>query len=236
MTPDRRLLKFLGAAFVAVFATSLASGVLSGPFLTGSMYEVWENLSKDVTALRASILLQLITSVGIVALASLLYSALKTYHRTLALIAFGWWLAEAVVLAVSVLATQALIPLSVEWVNPAFADHDYLTSASGFDTQLDSLGTALLDIERNAVTMHMLFFCFGAMIWYFLMFRSRIVPRWLSVWGLAAVPLMFVSTLLILWNRDLDPGMLPYLPYVPFELVIGVWLLMRGGSKKALPA
>jgi hypothetical protein len=36
--------------------------------------------------------------------------------------------------------------------------------------------------------------------------------------------------LLILWDRSLDPGIALFVPYVSFELVIGLWLLVKGGS------
>ena len=75
----------------------------------------------------------------------------------------------------------------------------------------------------------MLFFCVGAFLWYCLLFRSRVVPRVLSVWGLVALPSVLVATLMYLSNNSpLAPSFALYVPYVPFELVIGLWLLTQG--------
>jgi hypothetical protein len=52
------------------------------------------------TLMRASVVAELMTSVGIVVLAVLLYVVLSVENRTLALVALGLWLAEAIVLAV----------------------------------------------------------------------------------------------------------------------------------------
>lgn len=52
--------------------------------------------SGNLAQMRASILLELFTSVGIIVLASLLYVVPKDQNRMVALVALGWWLAEAV--------------------------------------------------------------------------------------------------------------------------------------------
>ena len=82
----------------------------------------------------------------------------------------------------------------------------------------------------------MLFFCLGAILWYPLLLRSRIVPRAMALWGLLAVLLVLVGTLILVWDRSLSPSIAVYVPYVPFELVVGVWLLARGAPRSpALP-
>jgi len=143
MGSDARVPRFLEAAFLAVFATSLASGVLSGSIPTGTIS---------------------------------------------ALVALGWWLAEAVALAVSTLGAYALIPLGLEYVGAG-------TPASSYH---QTLGTLFLGVDQNAAAIHMLFFCLGAIMRYYLMFQSRVVPRALSLWGLVAVFPMLVAMLLIL--------------------------------------
>jgi hypothetical protein len=110
MGSDARVPRYLGAAFVAQFVTSLVAGVLSGPILTGSVSKVLVNVSDNLAPMRASIVLELLTSVGIIVLASLLYIVLKDGQRIVALVALVLWLAEAVMLAVSMLGVYALLP------------------------------------------------------------------------------------------------------------------------------
>jgi hypothetical protein len=221
MESDARVPRYLGAAFLVVFATSLASGVLSGPILTGPIPAILANISNHLTQMRASNVLQLLTSIGIVVLASLLYVVLKDQSRIVALVALGWWLGEAVMLAVSTLGVYSLVSLSLEYVKAG-------TPASSY---YQTLGTLCLGIEQNAYSIHVLFFCLGAVLWYYLFFQSRVVPRWLSLWGLLSVSLLLVNMLLIVWDRGLDVGLALEIPYIPFELVIGIWLLVSGGSE-----
>jgi hypothetical protein len=218
MANQTQLPRYLGGAFVAVFATSLAWGLLSMSVLTGSISMVLGNIAGNLARMRASNLLQLLTSVGIVVLACLLYEVLKSENHTLALVALGWWIAEAVVLAVGSLGTFGLIATSVA-----------AATGGSVPPATQALGAVLLAVNENAVTIHMLFFCIGGVLWYWLMFQSRLVPRWLSLWGLIGVVPLLASTLLTLWNPALSLGILPGLPYAPFELVIGIWLIVRGG-------
>ena len=72
----------------------------------------------------------------------------------------------------------------------------------------------------------MLLFSAGALLWYSIFVRTRFVPRWLGLWGLASVVPVAIGTLLNIWG--MQPSMLLYAAYVPFELVVGIWLLVKG--------
>jgi len=107
----------LGAAFLTVFVASLLSGsLLTSAIGSGSISDNLVNISNNLTLMRISILVELVTSLGIVVLAALLYVVLHQQNKIIALVALGWWLAEAITLAVSKIGAYALIPLSLEYV------------------------------------------------------------------------------------------------------------------------
>lgn len=209
---DPPLVRALGAAFVFVFLASFIGGLLS-PLLFATAPELLGRLAEDAALVRAGNLLQVLTSAGVVVLASLLYLCLRDASRPLALVALGWWLAEATMLAVSTLGVTMLLALAGDGPDPA---------ASG------SPATILLALQQGGVTVHMLFFCLGALAWYGLMWRTSLVPRWLAAWGFAGCALMLADTLVMVFDRGLTLGAPMYVLYVPFELVIGLWLLVRG--------
>ena len=217
---DARTPRCLGAAFVFQFATSLSAGLLSTSILAGSITEVVVNISSNPAQMRATIVLELLTSVGIIVMTSLLYVVLRDQNRAVALVALGLWMAEAVMLAVKTLGLYALVDVSAGYVDAG------TPTASSYDT----LGSLSLGVSQHAGDIGMLFFCLGALLWYPLLFQSRIVPRLLTLWGLAAVPLVLVATALLLWDHSLDPSFALYALYVPFELVLGLWLLIRGAN------
>jgi len=84
----------------------------------------------------------------------------------------------------------------------------------------------LLKSLDSAYKLMMLPFCVGAIIFYYLLYRSRLVPAALSLWGLMAVfPVLLGTVLTIL---GFQPSLFLYLPYIPFEFVIGIWILIKG--------
>ena len=67
-------------------------------------------------------------------------------------------------------------------------------------------------------------------MFYYLFYKSGSIPRNLNYLGLAAAPLALVETLLNLLGFDLPliVYMVVFLPNLPFELGIGLWLLIKG--------
>jgi len=148
----------------------------------------------------------------------------RDQNRTLALVALALWLAEAVMLAVSTLGVCALLSLSV----------DFARAGAPASSYYQTVGSTFLGLYQHASDVDMLFFCLGAILWYYLLFRSRIVPRAISAWGLLAVFPVLLGTLLLVWDRSFGPSAALYVPYVPFEFVIGLWLLVKGASPASM--
>ncbi len=210
--------RFVGAAFVAQFVTSLAAGLLSTSALSGDVGTVLADAGADPTRLRAVVLLELLTGVGIIALTSLLYVALRDSVRWVATVAFALWLAEATVLAASMLGLYALLDIGGARSG----------SGSALSASDAAVGMFALGLHEHAANIALLFFSAGALLWYSLFVRTRFVPRWLGIWGLASAVLVCVATLLSVSNSDLQPPILLYAPYVPYELTVGIWLLVKG--------
>ena len=56
---------------------------------------------------------------------------------------------------------------------------------------------------------------------------SRIVPRWISVWGLAAIPLYVAAALLAMYGV-VEPASSSQVPLAVQEMVLAVWMIARG--------
>lgn len=219
MSADRRLGRFLGAAFLVVWAGSIISGSLSVSLFSDRAAETLENIAENSAQMRWSTMVELcVTSVGIGVLAVLLYTAVKRQNALVALVALGWWVAEAVTLAVSTIGAFLLIPLSERHVAA-----DALTSAD-----LLALGKTLQEFDRQMWEIHMVFYGVGALLFYTLLYQSRGVPRWLSGFGIGAVALGLFSSVLFL-AADIDWFFLGF-PTGLFELMIGLWLIVKGLS------
>lgn len=221
MKSDTNTTRWLGAAFLAQFVTSMAVAGLSAKVVAAGAGGALAAAAANLQATRAAGLMELLTAAGIAALTALLYATLGELDRTRARVAQAFWFVEIGLLAVSGLGLYALATLGAQ------------VAAGGSAASLAGGAAVAFNLYQTAFTAHMLFFCLGAPLWYSLLYRSGIVPRWLAGWGLIASLPLLPSMLLTLWDRSLSLGILPGLPYAPFELVIGLWLLITAGQTAA---
>jgi hypothetical protein len=91
---------------------------------------------------------------------------------------------------------------------------------------LHTLGSLAVKATDSGMTLLMWPFSLGAIFFYYLLDKSRIVPRALSLWGLITVFPRLIGTLSSVFGYRLP--FLIYAPYAPFEIVIGVWILVKG--------
>jgi hypothetical protein len=221
MNIEINTIRLLGAAQLLVFTASLLSErLLASVVGSGNISDILVNISKNLTRMRISNLVALVNSLAIVLLGVLFYIVFKDQYKIIALVALGCFLAEAITLAVSKIGTYSLIPLSQEFIEAGAPESSYY----------QTLGDILYyGVDRRGYDVHMLFFCMGAILWYYLLYVSNAIPRALSIWGLVAICLLTIPVLLELYDRDFLPtaGILA-LPYLPFELVLGFWLVIKG--------
>ena len=77
-------------------------------------------------------------------------------------------------------------------------------------------------------------FSVGALMYYNLLYRSRLVPRWLSGWGILAIVLSLVACLLALFGHHPVTSYVPLvLPIAAQEIVLAVWLIAKGFTSPA---
>ena len=208
--------KFLGAAFLGVAITCIISvGLFMSAVGSGNIADSITTISAKSMQIQLSIFFDLITSFGIIILGVLLYEALKKQNGIIALVALGMYIAESITLAISKIGTYSLLSTSLQFVKTGEAHSLFLKN----------LITIIFDAERFGYNVHMLFFCIGALMFYYLFFRSKIIPVWLSIWGLTAVSLCLIGTLLVMFFDIKILVMI--LPNVLFEIFIGIWLIAK---------
>lgn len=214
--------RILGGAFLFQFVTSFTSMAVFLPLATGvpglsSQVDIGRTmvqLAANPTFVSLNILGELLTALGVLFLGALLWRQLRGTHEALAMTAFGLYVVEGTLLAVGRIILYALLVLSQQYV------------AAGNAVELETTGLLLYEAMSYGSTILNLLFCLGATIFYALLLRARTVPRLLSWWGLISVQGVFVGALMNLF--DVNPPLFLFLAYVPFELVIGVWILVKG--------
>ncbi len=126
-----------------------------------------------------SALLSLVAAFASSGIAIALYPVLRRYGEGLALASVGFRLIEGVFYTVGTLCLVSLLPLS-----RLFADAS--GEAAAF---FQATGHLLLTAKDLAgFVFGVMAFCIGAASYYWVFYRSNLIPRWLSVWGLVSTP------------------------------------------------
>ena len=213
--------KLLGVAQLIVFASAILSDrLLASVVGSGSISNILVNISENISRMRIANLFALVDSVAVIVLAVLFYIVFNGEYKIIALVALGLFFAEAITLAVSKVGGFALIPLSQEFVEAGAPESSYFQTLGDF---------LYYGVDRQGYHIHNLFFCLGAILWYYLFLKSGVIPQALSLWGLVAVSLLLIPVLLQLYARNsTSPAMLVGILYLPFELVLGIWLIVKG--------
>ena len=222
MNSDKTTPRLLGAAFLIVAVLSVLSGLMLrsvGATLVGppdNISETMIKISDNPTTMQMSSVGFFIEAVGIVLLAVLLYTTLKKQNKIIARWAFGLWIVEAVTNAVRGISAFSLLYTSQEYVKAGAPDSSYF----------QTLGGLFYESIQFSYDVLMVFYCIGGILFYYLFIKSKYIPKVLPIWGLIAASLGFIGELFVLFGYAVP--LYVFLPILPFELAIGLWLMIKG--------
>lgn len=151
--------------------------------------------ANEQSILATGVMLEIINALSVLGIGVLLFPVLKKVWRSAAFAYLGFRSVEALVCL-----SAAILPL--------------LSLTQGTELRAFHTGTLIP-----------LFFCGGALIFYTLLYKYRLLPRLISIWG-------WVSVLLIIYLNGYQPlgetAMLFALPIILNEIFLGIWLIVKG--------
>jgi hypothetical protein len=113
--------------------------------------------------------------------------------------------------------------------------HTYAQAGALDASRFQALGTLLLEAkEINSILT--VVFCLGALIFNYMLYQTKLVPRWLSGWGLIAIVPYLAAGLLTMFdfiNASSPIYAILNLPLALQEMVLAVWLIARGFNSSA---
>jgi len=223
-TSQRNAARVAGFMFLFSLIVPLLNWVfvLSKFIVAENVIATANNIMANELLFRVGITIELIMSVGLVVLALALYIVLKPVNKGLALLALSLKLVEAILVAVIVLVY--LIALQV------LNEQAYITAFT--PEQLQASIGFLLNKHTALFSVPMVFLGLDLMLFFYLFFKSRYIPRLLAGLGILSYALIFIHAL----GNILAPycltmeliEMVCYIPSCAFELIIGIWLLLKG--------
>ena len=80
--------------------------------------------------------------------------------------------------------------------------------------------------------IHIWTFILGAVAFYIVLLVNRIVPKYISIWGLSAAILMLISNFLMKMGLEIEILSFAMVPMILNEVYLAVWMIVKGGRKK----
>jgi hypothetical protein len=154
-----------------------------------------------------------------------MYPVTKGANAGLALGSVIFRALEAAFYMVGVVCLLALLTVSQQFAAAGASDR----------ALLQAIGNSLLSVRDQAALVAVFAFCLGAFLYYTLFFQSRLIPRWLSGFGIVAIILMMTACVLSLFSGNRITSYIPLaFPIFIQEMVLAVWLIVKGFNLPAL--
>ena len=220
----------VGVLFIACSAAAILSIVpLGAPVAAPVAAPVdFAGLAANDDRVVMTALIEFVWAVTAAGIAIGLYPVLSRHNRALAFGAAASRVVEGVLILVGTLSLLVLLSLSQEAVAAGSAG-----SASAV-ASADLLLAARDWVHRVLMSLA---FGLGALMYYYVLYRARLIPRWLSGWGLVAIGLALFATLYAGFTQNFGFTMVNNVSSIPIalqELVLAVWLIVKGFDTSAI--
>lgn len=223
-TSQQKAAKVAGFMFLFSFIVPALnwSFVLSKLIVADNVIATAKNIMANELLFRIGLTIELIMSVGLVVLGLTLYIILNPVNKSIALIALLWKLVEATVAGVIVLVSFiALQILTVEGSLSVFTAE-----------QLQVPVGLILNSHTTLYSIPMVILGMDMIVFSYLFFKSKYIPTILAGFGILSFALIFIHAIMFILAPEF--GAMPvnqiifWAPSGLFEIVIGIWLLVKG--------
>lgn len=172
------------------------------------------------------VLLELVNGIAYLGIAVLMFSIFRHRFPSMALAYVGFRIIEFIMQTLSDLSPLALLTVSEEFV----------LAGAPATSSFQVVGTLLLAQRYWAFQMVSITLGLGALLFYYMLYQIKLIPRFISVWGLIGAVTVLTTTMLEIFALSVSPaiGVVLGLPMLLNELFLGGWLIVKGFNRSAL--
>ena len=224
MNTYRKTAIITGILFLVGYVGIFVGSAFYTPILDATDYlsQIYPNKSQVIVGM----LIELINDAAVIGIPVMLFSIFKKYSERLALGYFGFRIIESMILIFSKTSFLSLITLS----------QAYIAAGSPESSYFHTLGAVALTERDWASQIQVVFFVLSALIFYYVLYQTKLLPRWLSVWGFIAVVSLIAANVLPV--PDLSQGFnlaqLLFMPIFLSEILVAIWLIVKGFNQPAI--
>jgi len=206
--------RLIGALFLLGFL-SYGGGFGLVTSLTGAP-DFLSTIPANQTLLIVGAFLMLLNTLVDVAKGVLFFPILENHGKRTALAYLAAMIVEVVLLTVGELALLMIVPLAQQAAHAGAAGLGWANALGSLAVQSNAMAYQVGEIALGV----------GAIFLCALLFRTRLVPRWLSISGLIGYPVLIAGCIAEVFGIHI--GTLLTIPGMFFELALPLWLLIKG--------
>jgi hypothetical protein len=208
--------KVVGVVYIAGFIVGIGGNIMIQSNISAPNH--LSTVLANSTMVTIGAILWLMAVIGDAAHGVLMFPVLKQHSERMAVGYLAARIVDAVFIALMVLLLLLQIPLGSEYLKTESANTFYLQSLSTVTVQASQYAYAL---GMSAVGLAGLMLCYT-------MYKAKLVPRWLAMWGMVGYAVIFFGMLSDIMGSGL--GLVSSLPGGLWEVFVGVWLVAKGFS------
>ena len=221
MNTYRKTAILVGVLFITATVACSFSIFMTEPILDAPDYLA--KVSANASHIILAALLMLIDAIAVAAIAIVIFPVLKKHNASLALGYVGARIIESVFFIFYV-----IILLSIMMVG-----RDFITATPSEASHFQTIGNALMAVFDWTFTLgYGIVFTLSALILNYSLFQSKLVPRWLSIFGIVGAAFSLLLNLFKFYSIEL-PEILDIVIAVQ-EMVLAVWLIIKGFDLSAI--
>jgi drug/metabolite transporter (DMT)-like permease len=227
MDSDKQTAIIVGVLFIIATVMLFVGGVVYNPILGSPDY--LDTAYPNRTIVVIGILLEFTIVPAILLIPVFLFPILKKHNEQLALGYVGFRFLEAVLIIIDESLKLSLINVS----------QNYLNSGGMAASYFQNIGSAIQAVSNWVFSLYVLVFALGALILYFVLYKSNLIPRIISAWGIIAAALMLIGTVLIMVGTfagisEVALNLIFAMPIAAQEMVLAAWLILKGFNSSAI--
>jgi hypothetical protein len=215
----RKTSAIVGVLFIIATIASLATAPLLAPALEGPDYIL--KLPDIENNIMMAAMLEAILAISLVGIGALMFPILRKHSEGLGAAYVGIRLVEAVFIVFGTVCLLGMLSMGQDF------------AAGRLDgAGAQSVGALLMSLRGFSILFGtLIFLSLGGLVLNYVLYRSRLVPRWLSAWGLIGDVGILVYGIMGLFGTDtssFDSTTLLAMPIAIQEMVFASWLIIKG--------
>lgn len=220
MTTNKKTARIVGLLFLLATATYMTGSMLIDTIVNAPDYLM--NVYPNRVQIISGVLLQFVDAVAVVGIGVVMFPLLKRYNETIAVGYVATRILEFVFLIIGGIGSLLLITLSGE-----------MREADAVDAvQYQALGELLQTQIFLGYQIAMLTLGLGSVLACYLLYTSKLIPQTMSILGLIGYAALSIGAVLELFGFEV--GLMLAIPGGLFELILPLWLIVKGFNSSAI--